>query len=455
MVKGKFNMKNSNNIKYTAACIVACLLLLVAGCKPEFCTLSEEMDLEEIATLSKEVEVDIYIDASFSMVGFIDPGNSYYVRTLQMLERAFISGWPKGSKKFHKFGSNISEISRDQFLAAAFAGFYMDPEFRGYTRIENVIDNANKNNLNIIITDLFQTDADVNLLIDKLNNRFLTKDIAVGVLGIKSQFNGRVWDVGLENLNFDYYTRGRNPVGFRPFYILMFGKYNDIVHFYKMMKVNGLNDFPEKNFIILSFQLMQQLASFENAVLAQTSKIKEVMNILHPGKQHRHVKQFMVKTSAQKAYFDTVINLSLLPHMLTFDPNQLKLEIVKWQWKENPKKIWTNCEKIYKAFAVKDLTLSDSQLKFRTEINPPNFPGDGTYCFKIIIYPPSESYKFPDWVSEWDMDQNLIYHWQQNQGQFKGNTTLNLKSFLNNIWQVIYQKNKPKIAKIYCYIRKG
>lgn len=199
MDEQEFNMKKSKNIKYLAVCILACFLLLGQGCTSrEFCPLPEDMDFEEIAPLTVEINADIYIDASFSMVGFVTPGNSFYVRTLQMLERAFISGWPKRSNslKFYKFGSKISKIERDQVLSAAFAEFYMDPEIRAQTRIEKVIENANSDNLNIIITDLFQIDADVNLLIGSLNQKFLTKHNSVGVLGIKSHFNGKVFDVG-------------------------------------------------------------------------------------------------------------------------------------------------------------------------------------------------------------------------------------------------------------------
>ncbi len=449
--------------------VFVCFLILWGGCNPrEFCPMPEDIDFEEIAILSENLEADIYIDASFSMVGFVNPGNSYYVRTLQMLERAFISGWPKGSRNFHKFGTKISEISRDQVLAAAFAGFYMDPEFRAQTRIEKVIDNANKNNLNIIITDLFQIDADVNLLIERLNQKFLTKDISVGVLGVKSQFNGKVFDVGLEDFNFDYFTSRREAAEYRPFYLLMLGKYNDIVHYYKMLKVNGLSNFPEKSFIIFSPQLVERLASFENSEIKR-SKIKEVRQILRYSSINRHVKQFTVDNNSSKPFVDITIKLYFLDHLPDFNPQKLKVEITAWKLQENPdnqkstskkekggpKKKLVVSEEALRGLTIKDLKLLDLQLKFKVEVNPQNFPGDGTYCFKIVFRLPSESYLLPRWVSEWDMDQNLIYHWQQNPTQFQGNTTLNLKNFLNNIWQIIYQKHKPKIAKLYCYIKRG
>lgn len=467
-------MKNSKIMQYLVACTFVGFLILVQGCTPrKFCPPPEDMDFEEIAPLTAKLKADIYYDASYSMMGFVKQGNSYYVRTLQMLERSFISGWPKSTRddcRYYKFGTTIDRISRDEALNAVFAAFYNDPNFLEETRIEYVIDKVNKDNLTIIVTDLFQNASDVNLLIGKLNRKILSKETSVGILGIKSHFNGRVWDVGLEKFSFEYYTAGKKPGQFRPFYILLIGKYNDIAHYYKMMKVNGLDSFPEQNFLILSPQLVERLASFENSEIKRT-KIKEVRNILRHSSINRHVKQFTVDNNSSKTYVDITLRLSFLDYMPDFKHQKLDLETTAWHWFEmpenqqaktkNPKEKKFQKRKLVpsrdalRGITIKDLKLSDSQLKFRAEVNSRNFPVDGTYCFKIVFRLPSESYSLPSWVSQWDMDQNLIYHWQGNPNQFQGNTTLNLKNFLNNIWQIIYQKHKPKIAKLYCYIKRG
>lgn len=466
-------MRNSKNIQLTVMCLLAGFLLITEGCnKKGFCPEPEDVDFEQISPLTVKLNADIYIDASFSMVGFVNPGNSYYIRTLQMLERAFISGWPKrsGNLKFYKFGSKMSEINRDQALSAAFAEFYMDPEFRAQTRIEKVIKNADNSNLNIIITDLFQIDADVNILIEKLNQKFLTKDNSVGVLGIKSHFNGKVFDVGLEDFNFNYFTNpGRKVHEYRPFYLLIIGKYKDITHYYEMLKINGLSNFPEKNFIIFSPRLVERLATFENSEVKPT-KIREVLKILRTSSICRDVKQFMINDNSSKSYFDTTIELSFLKHIpVNFSPGAIKAEItakkcqeIPGNGKDNDKKEketsirkLINCEEALRAFDINEIKISETRINFKVEIESKHFPGNGIYCFRVVFYPSSESYSLPKWILEWDMDQNLIYHWQQYPGEFQGNTTLNLKNFLNNIWQIVYQKHKPKIAKLYCYIQRG
>jgi hypothetical protein len=207
---------------------------------------------------------------------------------------------------------------------------------------------------------------------------------------------------------------------------------------------------------------VERLASFDNAVLSDTGKITEVRDILNPSKNYSHVKQFRVKNSATKAYFDAIIQHSFLSYVPKFDPQKLAVEIIEPKklqeisQKGNKvlKKELGDCKEAYRAFTVKTFTLSGSQLKFRTEIYPGELPGDGIYCFTIIFHPPSESYSLPQWISDWNMDERLIEYWKQNPDQFKGNATLNLKNFLNNIWQIIYLKHKPKIARLYCYIKK-
>lgn len=462
-------MKNKTSISIIFTFVVVCFLLLYVSCEPrKFCPFPDDLDFEEIAPLSEKLQADIYVDASFSMVGFVNPANSYYARTLQLLERAIIAGWPKGSRKFCKFGATINEISREEALEAAFRDFYCDPNFRSQTRIESVIDNAAKDNLNIIVTDLFQMDADVNLLIEKLNQKFLSKEISVGVFGIKSQFKGRVWDVGLESLNFYYDTDGREPAEYRPFYLLILGKYNDIIHFYKMISHNGINNFP-KNFIVFSPQMVERLATFENSDVLG-NKITEVQKILKKSQICDHLKQFMANNNSKEQGFKSSIPILFLDHMVKFNPQKICQEISAWQWEENSKKEKGNskeqdensnhgkmipCDDVLKVIAIKNIDISNSRLKFKTEINPENFPENGTYCFKIIFQSLSDSCSLPQWVSDWDMDQNQISTWSENPQQFQGNTTLNFKNFLNNIWQIIYRKHKPKIAKLYFYIEKG
>jgi hypothetical protein len=193
---------------------------------------------DRLPEVSDTLSVDVFLDGTLSMKGFTVPGvTSRYVQTIQLLERAAQKGWDKGSVIFYKFGSRIDPIAGRAYLEAAKPSFYSSPREFQKTYIEKVIDFPrgyvppaggiitgdnlpNGDNLKVIVTDLFQDSADVALLTKSLKENYLAKNLAVGVLGIKSEFAGKVYDVGPVNYTFDY-ASGDSPEKFRPFYVLI------------------------------------------------------------------------------------------------------------------------------------------------------------------------------------------------------------------------------------------
>jgi len=437
---------------------LVCGLIVIAsvGCKREIYTPPGDLDFEAVKGVTNPIKVDVYFDASYSMIGFVGPFNSIYIKTVQMMERALISGWPGSTFNYYKFGLGMDRIQRDEILHALQPGFYDDPKFKGESRIDWVVDKAVAGNLTIIVTDLFQTRADVNKLIDKLNRKFLlTGDhFAIGVIGIKSEFEGKVYDVMLDGLSFVYSTVNRKPKDFRPFYILLLGSYSDVENFYENLLNNGLAELPVKEFIILSDQLVERLASFEEAIVYQISKLKEVNSLIDPRHPCQHEKHFLIQGHPESAVSQIGIRMNLLSHTVPFDGKRIVPEISALQWIE--KSGFKESESAQKALTITDFSLvdADSRLNLSACITQKHFPGDGLYCFKIVLRPQQDAYSLPRWISDWDMNQDLVNQWIKDSSGFKGNTTLNLKNLLSNLWTIIYQTHKPKIAKLYCYIKK-
>ncbi len=429
-----------------------CVLVITPGCNDEYAKLHDGVNPQSLLPVSENITAEVFYDASYSMYGYVTGENSYYIKMLQILSRAYYSGWPDGKIVYNKFGTQISQISRQEAMEASKKAFYFDKAFTQDTHIENVILKAKEKDLTIIVTDLFQKDADVNLLIEKLNEKFLSKNLAVGLLGIKSEFHGKVCDVGIQGLNFKYSTVGKKTKDYRPFFVLLLGSYNDVAHYYKKLCANGLELFPEKNFIIFSSHLVEQLASFKNSLLVDIAKLKEVTTILGPRVRNKHIKQFLIQGNPVKSYFISQVPLKLLPYGVGFEPTQFEIEVNAWLCSKN--ELIPN-ETAPNGLDIREPVVSGTQLNFRAEVSPANFPGNGTYCFEIILKPTFTAYSIPKWVSQWNMNLNDVGQWKQSPVTFKGATTLNLESFLNNIWQIIYQRYKPIIARMYIYIQKG
>lgn len=413
--------------------------------------------------VSDNLHADIYLDATLSMKGFIVPGTStYYQQTIPLLESAVERGWPGGSISFNKFGTKTSMLEGRKYLDAAKPSFYTDQEVNLKTYIEGVIDSASTDNLTIVVTDLFQDNADVNLITGKLKEKYVARDLAVGVFAVRSEFEGAVYDVGPNNYSFTYKSDVADPTSFRPFYILALGKHADIERYFEMLRKSGLDSFPAKNAAIFSRRLSANLASFKDATITSTIKMAQVRSLLPLDVKDDRVVQFRIRGTPPLAGFAATLKYSPLPY--TPEPASSELVPVVTAFKcgggerasnsleRHPESLAENGEAA-RAFTVKTARLSGSEVKIEVEVTPASLPGDATYCYRFVLQP--RDYHLPGWISEWDMDGRKIEEWKRAPNSFNGSTTYNLNHFLSDLWATTLQVHKPKVAEIYCYIQRG
>ena len=418
---------------------------------------------EQLEPVSTQLQVNIFLDPTLSMQGFVNPGTStYYAQTLPILESAVISGWANASTKFYTFSDKNSEIKDRGYLKANLPDLYKikdDKDKFVSTFIdkaithsdENAEQNVNKNNLKIIVTDLFQNDSDVNLLTKKLKEHYIVKNLAVGILGVKSQFNGTVYDVGINRYSFGYIINNQNPASFRPFYVLILGKHADVMHYYERLKNGGLNGFnTEKNFVIFSPYLTAPLSSFEGAKIHNTSKLSPVGSLLKGDVKDNRIKQFQIKGGAEKASFNVTLKYNRLPETMEFNPNKVESKITIIESIKGNKIVGREDNNL----EVKPVSLGNEGLTLAFELVAAKLIINKIYPYEIVLRPLSNAYSMPQWISEWDMDINRIEEWRQRPNNFNGAVTINLKHFLTEVWQATVEVHHPTIAKLYCYVKK-
>ena len=56
---------------------------------------------------------------------------------------------------------------------------------------------STENRLVVIVTDLFQDNGDINRLVPELKEKCIKKGVDVGLFGVRSQFDGTVYDIGI------------------------------------------------------------------------------------------------------------------------------------------------------------------------------------------------------------------------------------------------------------------
>lgn len=336
--------------------IYLCFLILLASCeKPPGIP---EPDFEESYTLGKISEtltVRIYFDATVSMKGFVVPGQTHYTRMLRPLEGVVVTGWKKSEKpEFFRFGTQVEPINRTDYLKVAHPEFYNDDTINKKTLIQEVIDyetqevnkreaanndndevnnnhevannshdeannNHNKTNrLAIIVTDLFQDEGDINRLVAQLKEKYLEKELAVGVLGLRIQFDGIVYDAGINVAPIRHKSDMTNPETFRPFYLLVLGKHPDIAYYFK--RFTSSESFPQVQTVLFSQYLVNTLVAPEGASIVSTG------NLVRP--PDARLKQFRFRKTREPAAFSATLQYTTLPHTMSFAPDQLEVSVI-------------------------------------------------------------------------------------------------------------------------------
>ena len=183
----------------------------------------EDLDIG-VASAGKAPDIDVYIDASTPLRGFLaEPPQgvrNYFVDIIDQFD-GILHG-ARGSRiQYWSFGQGKPRPVKSvrAFLNSAF-----------YSESETQIDEAIRHKpegpktgagVKIIVTDLFQSDNDVSTLANLLNDEFIQNPArAVAIMGIRNPFSGPIADLP-----------GNLPRGAAeslPFYILVMGPIEDV-----------------------------------------------------------------------------------------------------------------------------------------------------------------------------------------------------------------------------------
>ncbi|HEX7957070.1 MAG TPA: hypothetical protein VF508_09015 [Pyrinomonadaceae bacterium] len=446
---------NTHTLRKLSAALLLLALLISASCQKAVCGGPPPDDGGGVLpAATADLSVGVYLDATLSMKGFIVPGTAtYYQQLLPLLESAAGRAWPSGRVTFYKFGSQIGELGGRQQLEAARQEFYGTAELNARTYIENVIDAADPQALTLIVTDLFQDNADINLVTSKLREKYVSRGLAVGVLGVRSEYAGKVYDVGVNNYTFDYKSAGADASTYRPFYVLMLGRHADIEQYHRMLEQGGLSRYPSRNFIIFSSHLGSPVATFRGAKINSAQNLVQVGNLTAADPR---VKQFRLGNSDKPGSFAATLKFSPLANTLMPPSAELVPEVTAWRCAgaaQGQPAALGDAPDAAAAFSVKAASLSGEELKVEAEVAPRQLAAKAVYCFRVVLRP--RELPLPEWVAAWDMNPRNIEAWRLRPGEFNGATTFNLQPFLNDLAGVVAQMHRPRVSEFYCYVSKG
>ena len=447
--------------------ICLCLFIFLTGCNSNRNSGIPDPPepLPGLSPISDKLVARIYFDATLSMQGFVVPGSTHYTRICPALESMIVSGWQDETVRFFRFGERVEPINRSTYLQSGYENFYEEEDIFGKTYIEKVIENeaqfvnpdigqirapedpeeidandtpeeapvlANtEGQLVVIVTDLFQDDSDITQLIGHVKDKYIKKGVDVGLFGLRSQFDGTVYDIGSgEGSSLRYRSTPGNPETFRPFYLLVLGRHADITHYFDRLKVNN----PDAKTIIFSRYLVSPLLSFDDAEIETNNLNSKTINSDHS--QDPRLKQYEIVRSSEPAKISAKMKYVPLPHAISFDPEvPLKID------KPAPKGGTEESSEGEKWLEVKS-GLSENELTVKFTLSE-SLTGKAIYLYEVTLSPDIDAYQTPDWCSDWDMGDER-----------NGSKTLNLVNFVSGLSQVTAREHCPKIAKFHCYIEK-
>ena len=448
-----FRMEDSTKLLVILVFCIS-LFLLSCGSKCDQPVPIQNDEILDTRNTNTSVSTDIYLDATLSMQGFTNTNGylSNYQLSIPVLER--IAG---GEVSFWKFGNEPVSIKREDYLKADKPIFYPNTKDLKETRIQNVIQQANESDLTLVVTDLFQESADINVLISLIKEKYVKKNIAVGILAIKSQFNGTVYNVGTNDRTFNW-ASGDDPSKFRPFYILAFGKHGDINNYFEKFDAetrsfetfdNKDAGFSIKKRIIFSRYLVEKPASLLDAKITPNNSVAKLAAgiLVKTSSPKNPFREFTVGENADGEVFTAEIPLALLNNTTDFS-NELKAEIQSSTCGGK-----TNNQITEPPIIVEAVMPDKQKIRLSVKVTGRKLIAQTTNVFRIILRP--KSFTPPAWVGEWNMTGEQVEQWFKNKKEFQGSRTHNLSQFLSALWIATEEEFHPKIADFYCFFKRG
>lgn len=425
--------------------LVLSLALTLIGCSSKRKEVKSSIPEPEIKTLAKtdDIRMDIYLDGTYSMAGYVNyPSSTVYVSAIKEIERTVSSTWRNETIQYIRFGDEFQKLSREQFLGFDKVAFYNQKD----TSLQKVVDSTDDNNVSVIVTDLFQTDQDIESLLSSLKRKsFADKSKALAIVGIKSQFNGKIYDIGKNKIAFDYKATNDSD-SYRPFYFLVTGR-EDCV---RTLVLQYQKNFGEKD--IRSVIFSRNLGV--NNLLSQDTNSKSgndkeaVMAKINTIVKNNQVMQFRLNLDKVKSK----VNLRMKSEgLIGKQPDEYRLVVESLgKWDNNSFQQMENkgfCDAEIKAFEKND---DKADLTMTLRVNPSGIhKREGKYKANLGIIPTRQDYLkslavFEDW-NFLDSDVN-----SENIREF-GNKTLNISIFMKMLGNLNYEINKPGFYDLPIY----
>lgn len=412
-----------------------------------------------VKTPDKEI-LDVYFDASVSMAGYTTIAADNIYRELP--DELSSIGSSMGEVNFFRFGEQIFPVEGMDYRQYSNTGVYTELS----NSVKNVVAAADPNHLTVIVTDLFETDTAWSAVAQGIKEKYFSKRMAVAVMGMKNPFNGRIYDVGLNQQAFDY-SSNSDKAKYRPFYILAMGPEKHVNDFLKRCKDKEFgHDFK---FVKMSSNLMDEPKSILDTEGVEVENVYAETSISLP--EEEKAAQYSINsldepiTLTQRFVYvpdslgcamdmsKVVPNVSL--HYLQENVQQEKgffdtlfgddepeqqAEVVETKW------IGIDSSKL--TCTITAVEGQENTYDVAVKFMPRDVLKTGYVNYlNINIAPTYDGFVLPDWIRAWNMSNAVA----GDPSQFDGAKTANLFRTIDSLKDSVLKAGNPSIVNMNIY----
>lgn len=444
------------------------ILLFVVACKPVSVFTNSDLACDppspnEPVDESQLFKISINVDGSGSMYGYIkNNANSRYAQTITLIDSVVSLGkhsrLVKPNIEHYRIGERTTQSITDaQYQKAKFPEFYIGTSSE-FPQVTSQLDVAiekpeDEDQLLILITDLDQQGSDRNKLNKKIEDSYFNKQLpgnAVGILGIKSEYNHTVYSVDSRLYqDFTYTTQEKDPESYRPFYVVFLGHYQDIIHYVDKMKQKDPNLFNNSEFsIFYPNKIVTKKTTFANNFpdlppdLDRPSSLQKDQVALEVTTPPYEKIEIPKRIDNSKPNIDYSLPFTPLKYSLPINSNSIttQTDILTYNYAEEA---FTpnNSNALKQAINFTNWEITGNNLNFTNTLNIDSLPDPGIYIFQVNAI--VNSFQEESWWKEWD--------WTSRIDNQDGSKTHNLLNFMKNLKQTTTDLMEEPSIGYFCY----
>lgn len=415
-----------------------CMVIIVWGtaCRQNYPAIdwnySDNEVVQKPPPKTNSIDLDVYVDATTSMEGFATGGASVYSQFLDHLDASATAAWKNTNTHYHKFGTISKSISRSDYLSARDdVRFYRDALVFEKTLLDSVVNRTDAKKLSVLVTDLFQDQGDVNSMVEKLKQKCFANKVAVGIIGMKSGFDGKVFDV-------KGYPKGfQLNVPARPFYAILFGNEYNMSLLFDALKTKPF--VREDQFLVISSHII----SSAGVTLSKTRESTAISN-KKSASGVRNSFDFRMKASGSSAKINFTISLERNKRCADFSERDIELVVFKKSATDSKNASGDSLQT--SDIGIEKIERAGDKLSGVLTLK--NDEPEGNYSYMVLLKANGlTGLKTPQWIKTFSTDKPVPNTPSASQ-------TYNLEELVSNLLIANASITPTYIAKFYIHIFK-